>query len=211
MAKISVEQFPALSEWAAKNQHPAPVFKGARGEAVIPGMADDVLAGVIAGLTAEDEVNAKRLAPIRNIQQQMGDPPIGDADQLQQYTSALMISICQFVRDEVTGHADAQKVAGWTDKTVIAERVSAGTASTADIEVLQLEANARGLSETPEALAAIQLQHANELRIARAHLDGFESQALRKIGSAVVLSDIVQTYHDLIDQAADLIEQVTSL
>jgi hypothetical protein len=211
MAKISIEQYPALQEWAAQNQHRAPVYKGAQGEAVIPGMDDDVLAGVIAGLTVEDEVKAQRLAPIRSIQQQMGDPPIGDADSMQQYTRALITALCQFVRDEVTGSADAAKVAGWTDKAAIAERVIAGTASETEIEVLQLEADSRGLSETPEALAAIQLQRANELRQARALIDGFESQALRKIGSAVALSDVVQTYHDLIDQAAGLIEQVTSL
>jgi hypothetical protein len=211
MAKITVEQFPVLLEWAAANQHRAPVYKGSLGEAVIPGMADDVLAGVIAGFTVEDEVSAQRMAPIRNIQQQMGDPPIGDVDQMRQYTRALMTAICQFVRDENTGYADVSKVAGWIDKAVIAERVIAATASETDIEVLQLEADARGLSETVEALAAIQLERAKELRIARALIDGFESQALRLIGSAVTLPELVQTYHDLIDQAADLIEQVTSL
>ncbi|MFI0413090.1 MAG: hypothetical protein ACH255_03030 [Candidatus Thiodiazotropha sp.] len=211
MAKITVEQYPALREWAARNQHRAPVYKGMRGEAVIPGMDDDVLAGVIAGLTIEDEVNAQRLAPVRNIQQQMGNPPIGNADKMQQYAHSLITAVCQFVRDEITGSADAAKVAGWTDKAAIAERVSAGAASENDIEILRLEASARGLSETPEGLAAIQLQRASELRMARALIDGFESQALRQIGSAVALTEIVQTYHDLVDQAAGLIEQVTSL
>ncbi|MCU7933736.1 MAG: hypothetical protein KZQ99_02510 [Candidatus Thiodiazotropha sp. (ex Dulcina madagascariensis)] len=211
MAKISVEQFSALREWAAQNQHRAPVYKGVRGEAVIPGMADDVLVGVIAGLTVEDEINAQRMAAIRNIQQQMGDPPIGNAELMRQYARSLMTAICQFVRDEVTGYADAAKVAGWTDKAAIAERVSAGTASAPDIEILQVEATSRGLSETPDALAAIQLQRANELRMARALIDGFESQAMRLTGSAVTLPELIQTYHDQIDQAASLIEQVTSL
>jgi hypothetical protein len=211
MATITIEQFPALREWAAQNQHQAPVYKGARGEAVIPGMADDVLAGVIAGLTAEDEVNAQRMSPIRNIQQQMGDPPIGNVDQMQQYTRALITAICQFVRNEATGFADASKVAGWMDKAAIAERVAAGMASEADIEILQLEAESRGLGETAEALAALQLERATELRTARALIDGFESQALRLIGLAVTLPELIQTYHDQIDQAANLIEQVTSL
>ncbi|MCG7868187.1 MAG: hypothetical protein JAY74_17710 [Candidatus Thiodiazotropha taylori] len=210
MAIITVEQFPALIEWAAKNQHKKPIYKGARGEAVIPGIDDDVLAGVIAGLTVEDEVNAQRLAPVRNIQHQLGDPPIGNVDKMQQYTRSLITAVCQYVRDEITGSADAAKVAGWTDKAAIAERVIAGTASEADIEVLQLEASSRGLSETPEELAAIQMQRASELRRARALIDGFESQALRQIGSAVTLSEVVQTYHDLVDQAGGLIEQVTS-
>jgi hypothetical protein len=211
MTKISVEQFPALREWAVKNHHRPPVYKGARGEAVIPGMADDVLASVIAGLSAVDEVNAKRMEPIRVIQRQMGDPPVGKADQMQQYTRDLMTSICQFVRDEITGYADATKLAGWTDKAAIAERVSAGTASEAELEVLQIEASSRGLYETPQELAAIQLQRANDLRIARALIDGFESQALRQTASAVALPELVQNYHDLIDQAAGLIEQVTGL
>ncbi|ODC01206.1 hypothetical protein A3197_01600 [Candidatus Thiodiazotropha endoloripes] len=210
MAKVTLEQFSALREWAATNQHRAPVYKGLRGEAVIPGMDDEVLAGVIAGLTIEDEINAQRLAPIRNIQQQLGNPPIGDADRMQSYARSLVTAICQFVRDEITESADAAKVAGWTDKAAVAERVIAGTASDADVEVVRLEATSRGLSETPEELAALQLQRASELRVARALIDGFESQAFRQVESAVTLPEVVQTYHDLVDQAGNLIEQVTS-
>jgi hypothetical protein len=211
MAQVdSIELLHALTDWAIDNHHPLPSYRPSTQEVTIGGLDDAVIRGVLAGFTEDDIVAATRRAPIRSIQMQIGMPPLGELEALRVYARNLLIMLCQSVREDVTDGADAAQLAGWSDKAAIARLVVNGQASDDDVAILELEAKARGLSETADDLAALHLTKAQELRLARALIDGFESRFNRLVGSALDLSGLSQIYNDLIDQGSDLIEQVTS-
>jgi hypothetical protein len=211
MARIeSIELLHALNDWAIDNHHPLPVYRESTQGVTIAGLDDAVIRGVLAGFTEDDVIAAMRREPIRAVQMQIGLPPLGELEPLRQYARNLIVMLCLSVREDVTSAADAAQLAGWTDKAIVARLVLDGKGTPEDTAILELEAKARGLSESVEELALLQLTRAQELRSVRALIDGFESRFNRLVGSAVDLSGLSQIYNDLIDQGSDLVEQVTS-
>ena len=90
----------------------------------------------------------------------------------------------------LTGHADHYKVAGWGQKSILAQKVVAKTATTAELAIVTTEAYQRNKKETPLQLAKKQLGKAGQLAIAIANIDGMETAALAALKQCETVEQI---------------------
>lgn len=100
------------------------------------------------------------------------------------------------LRKKLTDNADAAKLAGWTNKAGRAERINSGTATAAEVAIVQKESDKRGKGETVEELAAKQLAKADKLANAISVIDGMEDAAIDAVNDVAI--DTVQKVMDLV-------------
>ena len=105
------------------------------------------------------------------------------------------------IRAQLAGNADFYKVAGWSKKASLAQKVVDGTATAAELLVVETEASQRGRSETANDLAAKQLVKGQQLAMAIAAIDGMESAALSALKTCTTVEE-VQTLLTQLDQQA---------
>ena len=115
-------------------------------------------------------------------QQQQNPAPPG-LDELKAFAVLQIRHFATEFRAKFAEDADQYKLAGWNDKAQRALRVTANTASDADIAILQTECAKRGNDETPQALAQKQAAKAQAFANAVAIIDGMEAAALATIES----------------------------
>ena len=124
-------------------------------------------------------------------------PPKLTLDELKTQAKEKVVIFASSVRAKVAGRVDLYKLAGWNDKSQRAQRVLAGNTSEIDIAILQAECDQRGLSETPEQLAAIQAKKGQALAMAVAVIDGMESTAMESVEVATNESALVTLLDEL--------------
>ena len=106
-------------------------------------------------------------------------------------------------KSELTQGASVLDVIGFARKAERATRVISKTASEADVEMVRLEAEHRGLDETVEELAAKQAAKAKLLEEMSVSLDGWYKKATDKVHSSD-LEDYDELFKKLISTAPKL-------
>jgi|GEM_PF-1254242 len=103
---------------------------------------------------------------------------------------AKVIAHASSIRQQIAGDADHYETAGWADKARRAERVVADQPLAGDLDILTAETQRRGKSETPEALALIQLAKAGRFAMAVSVIDGLTAKAKAAIDAAKTVAEI---------------------
>ena len=122
-----------------------------------------------------------------------------------------MISINRIAseaRRAIAGDADHYQTSGWTEKARRAERITSGTQSADDIQIVEREVQRRGKGETVAELVAIHLIKAKRYAFAISDVDGMMSAAKREILSTTTVEELQQLLPVLKQQASEELEIV---
>ena len=128
-----------------------------------------------------NEIDSLGVIPPSNA---LHEPPEPTLNEIKTEATARVIAFATQTRATIAGNADQYKLAGWNQKVIRSERVLTGTASPADIAILNIEAKQRNFNETAEELAQSQAIRGAQLSAAIAVIDGMESEAINAITNA---------------------------
>ncbi len=175
---------PVLIIWAMNNNYAMPLHDPFSSSVTIDGATDAQILSAITGKTQSDIDAANVEIELREFHLLKGKP-VGDFAELKTWAVGAINSSAEKIRHKATKGAGAIEVSGWVDKSFLAEKIIATTASAAEIAIIQAEADLRGLNETAVELSATIVVKANALRTIRSHIDGFQDKALNDINAAV--------------------------
>ena len=130
-----------------------------------------------------------------------------DLEMLRDMAHSEIRDFSEQVRETLTGGASPSEIAAWPNKAERARRFLAGSATEADTLALSLEAQSRGLDETPQALAELQLGREAQYAQAVAFIDGLASRGHRLIASAKA-ADIPVILDGLQSDASQAMQQL---
>jgi ribosomal silencing factor RsfS len=178
---------PVLIEWAVINGHDAPVFNALDNSISIAGVDDAQIQAVLDSATVASIADANTHSTIRAVQTAFPKPKNATLEQSKEWALMIAAKVISQLRTLSTGGADASQLTGWVDKLAAAEKIAAGTASAAEIAIIQAEADMRNLSESASVLADKIIIKGNALRTVRSKIDGFEDKLKRNIAA---ISDV---------------------
>jgi len=170
-----------LVEWAVINGHDAPVFNALDNSVTISGVDDTQIQSVLDGATVASIADANTRSTIRAVQTAFPKPKNATLEQSKEWALMIAAKVISQLRTLSTGGVEAAQLTGWVDKLAVAEKIAAGTASAAEIAIIQAEADMRDLGETATELAATIIIKGNNLRTIRSAIDGFEDKLKRNI------------------------------
>ncbi len=133
-----------------------------------------------------------------------------DIKDLRSWALAQIVDYASQTRVSLVGQADPYQLAGWADKAQRVMRVRTGSATLSDMQVLQIEADSRGLGETPEQLVEKQAGKAEQLAVVVSVVDGLESSAKRQIRACQTFDQIQTCLAELDSQAKKAVSKLKS-
>ncbi len=133
-----------------------------------------------------------------------------DIENLHEWALQQVVDYAGRTRKSLVGQADPYQLAGWADKAQRVMRVRAGHATSSDMQVLQIEADSRGLGETPEQLVEKQAGKAEKLAVVVSVVDGLESSAKRQIRACQTFDQIRKCLAEMDSQAKQAVSELTS-